>query len=70
MTPADEQPPIRMRLGGFEDFEEVASGLRATEARRESGRVLVVAGNVTAEQTAALLDFIAYGEGEGFLRAR
>ncbi|MFJ4773959.1 hypothetical protein ACIP88_33430 [Streptomyces uncialis] len=68
MTHAGEQPPIRMRLDGFEDLVEVVSRLRATGARRESSRVFVVDRSLSAEQTAALLDFIAYGRSEGFLR--
>jgi hypothetical protein len=56
-----------MRLDGFEDFEEAVGLLRATGARRESDRVFVIDRDLTPAQVAALLEFTAYGEDEGFL---
>jgi hypothetical protein len=78
MSEPTTPPPIRMDLGGIEDFETAAAMLRATGARRFSqgrssrrgsgnSRTFVVDHDLTAQQAAALVDFIQYGTAEGFL---
>jgi hypothetical protein len=65
-------PPILLELGGIEDFETAIAMLRATGARwlkqRRSSRTFVIDHDLTAEQAAVLVDFIAYGTAEGFLK--
>lgn len=70
-------PPVLLQLGGIEDFETATAMLRATGARRlgqgRSGRrgnsrTFVIDHGLTAEQAAALVDFIAYGTAQGFLK--
>ena len=78
MSDHTPRPPIVLQLAGIEDFETAAAMLRATGARRlnqgRSGRhgsgnsrTFVIDHDLTAAQAAALVDFIAYGTGEGFL---
>ncbi|WP_037691857.1 hypothetical protein, partial [Streptomyces scabiei] len=72
----DPRPPILLQLGGIEDFETATAMLRATGARRYSqgrsgrrgnSRTFVIDHDLTADQAAALVDFIAYGTAQGFL---
>ncbi|MDX2658339.1 hypothetical protein PV402_39835 [Streptomyces scabiei] len=78
MSSPDPRPPILLQLGGIEDFETATAMLRATGARRYSqgrsgrrgsgnSRTFVIDRDLTAEQAAALVDFIAYGTAQGFL---
>lgn len=76
MSDQNTPPPITLELGGIEDFETAAAMLRATGARRPrtgrsqrraAGRTFVIDHDLTAHQTAALVEFIAYGTAEGFL---
>jgi hypothetical protein len=71
-------PPIVLELGGIEDFETAVALLRATGARRRtagrsgrrgngSSRTFVIDQDITAQQAAALLEFIKYGTDQGFL---
>jgi hypothetical protein len=79
MSENTPRPPILLQLGGIEDFETATAMLRATGAfrlnqarsgRRGSGsnRTFVIDHDLTAEQAAALVDFIAYGTAQGFLK--
>lgn len=79
MSDQTPQPPIRLQLGGIEDFETAMAMLRATGARRlsqgrsgrrgsGSSRTFVIDHDITAVQAAALVDFIAYGTAKGFLK--
>jgi hypothetical protein len=73
-------PPILLELGGIEDFETAMAMLRATGARRGSqntrsrridsgnSRTFVIDHDITAQQAAALFEFIQYGTSEGFLK--
>lgn len=76
MSDPTPRPPIVLQLGGIEDFETATAMLRATGARRlnqgrsgrrGSSRTFVIDHDLTADQAAALLDFIAYGRAQGFL---
>jgi hypothetical protein len=71
-------PPIRLHLDGIEDFETAMAMLRATGARRQAqgrsarrgagnNRTFVIDRDITAQQAAALVDFIQYGTAHGFL---
>jgi hypothetical protein len=73
------QPSVLLQLGGIEDFETATAMLRATGARRlnqgrsgrrgsGSSRTFVIDHDLTAGQAAALVDFIAYGTAQGFLK--
>lgn len=72
MSEQNPQPPIRLELGGIEDFTTAISMLRATGARRlregRNSRVFVIDHDLTAQQAAALIKFLVYGRKEGFLK--
>jgi hypothetical protein len=55
-----DTPVIRLRLGGFEDFETMAGLLRDTGARREESRLFVIDRDMTIEQVAALVKLLEY----------
>lgn len=77
-VPRNAPPPIVLELDGIEDFETAVAMLRATGARRhamgrsgrrgrEGNRTFVIDHAITAQQAAALVEFIRYGTGQGFL---
>jgi hypothetical protein len=71
MSERNAQPAIRLNLGGIEDFSTAVAMLRATGARRwrhgRNLRTFVIDHDITAQQAAALIEFIQYGTAEGFL---
>lgn len=72
MSEPTTQPAIRMELGGIEDFPTAIAMLRATGARRlqegRNNRVFVIDHDISAQQTAALIQFLVYGRRERFLK--
>lgn len=72
MSEQTTPPPIRFELDGIEDFSTAVAMLRATGARRlrrgRSNRTFVIDQGITAQQAAALVQFIEYGTAEGFLK--
>ena len=84
MSEQTTTPPIVLELGGIEDFETAAAMLRATGARRPlvrgrserrgsnsaTNRTFVIDHDITAQQAAALIEFIEYGTAEGFLKVQ
>lgn len=78
MNEQNTRPPILLDLAGIEDFTTAVAMLRATGARRwtqsrsrrrgsGNSRTFVIDHNLTAQQAAALIDFIEYGTAQGFL---
>jgi hypothetical protein len=79
MSEQTSPAPIRLDLDGIEDFETAVAMLRATGARRyghgrsrrpgtANYRTFVIDHDITAQQAAALIEFIQYGKAEGFLK--